>query len=271
MIQTQLLKADQPYQIISAAGQVGIQVATLIVTEDKTTDKGYQIDTHSHPVVNYAVKDGLTEELKYWNRNPEEEWQYALRLQPEGAVWNKVEVRDIRVLGLVGAENPRVDLETFVSLVPREYIVGLPDIFAIWGPRTPAKIRNLHWGLEKVGIKCETSTTNVSPDRDGYIYIQLDKNKDFGNPLVCVTIRESEDEVSWPHNEPICFWCPLDEANPTECMHTIVACMEELDEQFIQGREKIRFSLPPNEQDELLKRMVQHINSLVWKNRYGIR
>ena len=40
MIQTHLLKAEPPYQIISAAGQVGIQVATLIVTEDKSTEEG---------------------------------------------------------------------------------------------------------------------------------------------------------------------------------------------------------------------------------------
>ena len=57
MIQTQLLKCDKPYQIISAAGKVGIQVATLIVTEDKVdVDGNYLIDTHSHPVVNYADK-----------------------------------------------------------------------------------------------------------------------------------------------------------------------------------------------------------------------
>ena len=54
MIQTQLLRLDPPYQIISAGGQVGIQLATLIVTEEKTADEGqYVIDTHSHPVVSY--------------------------------------------------------------------------------------------------------------------------------------------------------------------------------------------------------------------------
>lgn len=37
MIQTQLLRLEPPYQIIAAGGNVGIQVATLIVTEDKTT------------------------------------------------------------------------------------------------------------------------------------------------------------------------------------------------------------------------------------------
>ena len=47
MIQTQLLKAAQPYQIISAGGQVGVQVATLIVTEDKNL----QQRTHQRSIV----------------------------------------------------------------------------------------------------------------------------------------------------------------------------------------------------------------------------
>ena len=71
MIQTQLLRLDPPYQIISAGGRVGIQVATLIVTEDKTTeDGGYAVDTHSHPVVNYGLKQGLDEALKYSSLPP---------------------------------------------------------------------------------------------------------------------------------------------------------------------------------------------------------
>ena len=264
-----MLKSDQPYQIISAGGQVGVQVATLIVTEDKMTKEGYQIDTHSHPVVNYAVKDNLTEELNYWNGDPSDEWKYTQRLQPEGAVWNKVEVRDVRVLGLVGAKNPWVDLETFVSLIPSEYSIGLTSFFAIWGTRTPAKIRNLRWGLEKVGLNCATSTINVSPNRDGYINIYLENTaQEYEKPLVCVTIRKPEKEVMWPPVNPIVFWCPLDKDNLTKCRTTIVACMRELDEQFIRGREKIRFCIQPNEHDEILKQMVEQIN-LDWEKRYG--
>ena len=92
MIQTQLLKADKPYQIICAAGMVGVQVATLIVTEDKmAADGSYQIDTHSHPVVNYGNKEGLMEELKYnQGAHPDFQSQVMQRLQPEAVVWNKV-------------------------------------------------------------------------------------------------------------------------------------------------------------------------------------
>ena len=177
MIQTQLLKADKPYQIISAAGMVGVQVATLIVTEDKLSKDGsYLIDTHSHPVVNYANKEGLTEELKYWNGDPREEYTYTSRLQPEGAVWNKVEVRDIRVLGLVGAKNPYVDLATFVRLVPSvaSSDPSVSPIDNLWGEDTDKKIRNLMYGFSRVGIKCEKSTQYIINDYDKTASIHLE-------------------------------------------------------------------------------------------------
>ena len=119
MIQTQLLRLDPPYQIISAGGQVGIQLATLIVTEEKTTETGeYVIDTHSHPVVSYGLKEGLLEAFKYGSNFPEEADYRNNRLQPEGAVWNKVEVSDIHVLGLAGADNRPISMATFFFHCP---------------------------------------------------------------------------------------------------------------------------------------------------------
>ena len=251
MIQTQLLKADQPYQIISAGGQVGVQVATLIVTEDKMTKEGYQIDTHSHPVVNYAVKDNLTEDLKYWDGNPDDEWQYTQRLQPEGAVWNKVEVRDVRVLGLVGAKNPSVDLEKFVSLVPSISINRpLSSSIPLWRIRTDSSIRNLKWALERVGIKCDTFTNRVSDHAiherqdftdPGYIPIYFEIEEIFESDcLVKITIRDNDySDFPTPFGE-IAFACFLNE-DPTEFISTIVSCMRELDQQFIKGCKLIRF------------------------------
>lgn len=277
MIQTQLLKADQPYQIISAGGQVGVQVATLIVTEDKMTEEGYRIDTHSHPVVNYAVKDNLTEELKYWNGDPSEEWKYTQRLQPEGAVWNKVEVRDVRVLGLVGANNPWVDLEKFVSLVPSipNPIFG-SSVTHIWGVRSASSIRNLRWALERVGIKCETSTLHIST-----IY----ENQDFSKPLytpiylsvedfdeidclVKVQIRKP-DEYNIAYGE-IAFYCCM-KGDSTDFVKTIVRCMKELDQQFIKEGNNIRFLYrqifeTKNEWDKLLELTTESINE-AWKNK----
>ena len=277
MIQTQLLKADQPYQIISAAGQVGVQVATLIVTEDKLTADGYQIDTHSHPVVNYAVKDNLTEDLKYWDGDPTEEWKYTQRLQPEGAVWNKVEVRDVRVLGLVGANNPTVDLEKFISLVPN----SSPQIFGIshpelsyWDSKTDTKIRNLMWALQRVGIKCSTYTEYVSGcyNRNDFLLINLMMDLDTLR-LVKVQIRVADYEFVSPLPiEEIAFRCRIDE-DPAEFVKTVISCMRELDQQFIRVGEKIRFvyrqtSETKSKCEELLEQATEQINE-AWKNRYS--
>ncbi len=109
MIQTQLLKADQPYQIITAGGRVGIQVGTLIVTEDKTTPEGgYQIVTHSHPVVNYSLKSNREEDNRIYVHNDQTKPREHIstmsnwELKPEGAVWDKVEISNVEVLGFAG-------------------------------------------------------------------------------------------------------------------------------------------------------------------------
>ncbi len=280
MIQTQLLKADKPYQIISAAGMVGIQVATLIVTEEKIAEDGsYLIDTHSHPVVNYGNKEGLTEELKYNDYHmPGEEYKVYERLQPEGAVWNKVEIRDVRVLGLVGANNLYVDLERFVSLVPSapsEDPSVRPGTPPLWTLQTSSRIANLLFGMRRIGIKCTTQTFGVStPDRDGHIriYLKLDPRSTI-EKLVTVQIRE-ESEYD-PRDGSIAFRVRLDENDPMECQYTIVRCMSELDDHFIRGGNSIKFiyhqsSATKDRWEDLLERCTEHINSLVWKNRYGL-
>lgn len=281
MIQTQLLKADKPYQIISAAGMVGIQVATLIVTEEKIAEDGsYLIDTHSHPVVNYGNKEGLTEELKYHkNFPPGEEYKVYERLQPEGAVWNKVEIRDIRVLGLVGADNFPVDLEWFVSLVPsapsEDPSVG-PGTSPLWTLHTSNKIANLLFGMRRIGIPCATWTQDVSDhtDRDGHvrIYLKLDPQSQK-EKLVTVQIRE-ESEYN-PLEGSIAFRVRLDENDPMECQYTIIRCMRELDDWFIKEGNNIKFfyqqsSATKDKWEDLLERCTEHINSVGWKNRYGL-
>ena len=280
MIQTQLLKADKPYQIISAAGMVGIQVATLIVTEEKIAEDGsYLIDTHSHPVVNYGNKEGLTDELKYnTNYLPEDEYKVYQRLQPEGAVWNKVEIRDVRVLGLVGANNLAVDLQWFVNLVPSapsdDPSVG-PASSPLWTRHTSNKIANLLFGMRRVGIQCATRTPYVSEsDHDGYIRIilELDPQSKI-EKLVRVQIREESDFD--PFYRSIVFRVRLNEDDPMECQYTIVRCMRELDDQFIKAGNNVRFvyqksSATKDKWEDLLERCTEHINSLVWKNRYGL-
>lgn len=280
MIQTQLLKADKPYQIITAAGMVGIQVATLIVTEEKTEGIGsYFIDTHSHPVVNYGNKEGLVEEMKYHKYcPPDEEYQYYQRLQPEGAVWNKVEIRDVRVLGLVGADNIPVDLDWFISFVPNipskdpSVVPGNPPL---WGIQTSSRIANLLFGMRRIGIPCATWTQNVSDlDRDGNVRINLKLDPLAKvEKLVKVQIREDSEY------DPLCgaieFRVRLDENDPKECQNTIIRCMRELDNQFIKAGRRIKFfyqqtSASKDKWEDLLERCTEHINSLGWKNRNGL-
>lgn len=280
MIQTQLLKADKPYQIITAAGMVGIQVATLIVTEEKAAGDGsYFIDTHSHPVVNYGNKEGLMEELKY-NRYcpPDEEYQYYQRLQPEGAVWNKVEIRDVRVLGLVGADNIPVGLDWFISFVPsipsKDPSV-VPSRSPLWGIQTSSRISNLLFGMRRIGLPCATWTQNVSdPDRDGNvrIYLKFDPQAKV-EKLVTVLIRKASEY------DPLCgaieFRVRLDENDPMECQNTIIRCMRELDSQFIKAGDRIKFfyqqtSASKDKWEDLLERCTEHINSLGWEHRYGL-
>ena len=211
MIQTQLLKCEKPYQIISAAGMVGIQVATLIVTEDKVDEDGnYLIDTHSHPVVNYGNKEGLMEELKYRDGSLDNEYKYYQRLQPEGAVWNRVEVRDVRVLGLVGAKNIPVDLEKFIDLVPS---LGSDPTEHLWNKKTGSKIYSLLYDLERAGLTFNLSNVGIWSDEyfNKEIHLQPELDDDF-NPVVKVWYRSgiSYEDTGY-HANPVFFSYSLSE------------------------------------------------------------
>ena len=213
MIQTQLLKCEKPFQIISAAGMVGIQVATLIVTEDKVDEDGkYLIDTHSHPVVNYGNKEGLAEELKYRDSNPDNEYKYSQRLQPEGAVWNRVEVRDVQVLGLVGAKNIPVDLEKFIDLVPS---LGSDPTEHLWDKKTGSKIYSLRYDLERAGLTFNLSNVGMWSNEyfNKEIHLQPELDDDF-NPVVKVWYRSggtNYDEGVYYLTSPIFFSYSLSE------------------------------------------------------------
>ncbi len=88
MIQTHLLKLDPPFQIITCRGEVGMQIATLVVTEETRDEDGnYGITTHSHPVVTYVDK-----QLKKQPDSDSFENDPALIACGEGVVWDKVEV-----------------------------------------------------------------------------------------------------------------------------------------------------------------------------------
>ncbi len=264
MIQTQLLKADKPYQIISAAGMVGIQVATLIVAEESTDEDGnFFVDTHSHPVVNYGNKEGLDEDLKYYNGNPDEEYKYTCRMQPEGAVWNRVEVRNVRVLGLVGAKNIWVDLETFVDLVPSVY--PHDRLSHLWDVTTPSRMRNLFFSLDRVGINIAKTVTQTYTDRDFNQIIHLELEEDRGQHQVLVKIRGNEEDFSPIYLSPIYFRSILED-NPVGCINTIGRCMAALYHHFTFNP-NLRFVYYRKQEDQNnkwadhLERVTEHINN----------
>lgn len=192
MIQTQLLRLDPPYQIISAGGRVGIQVATLIVIEDKTTEDGsYAIDTHSHPVVNYGLKQGLEEELPQ-ARDPMYMNYLRSRLQPEGAVWNKVEVNKVYVLGLAGIQNKPITMKRFVWLIPAD-----PNSdwwYNVWNENSINMIRWLAQELEDVNLICAPwSPSSLDMEKNVTVFLHLGLSPlNPETPLVRVTIKDSD-------------------------------------------------------------------------------
>lgn len=234
MIQTQLLRLDPPYQIISAGGQVGIQIATLIVTEDKQNKNGgYDIDTHSHPVVCYGLKEGLVEEFKYGGCSFDEINNREQRLQPEGAVWNKVEINDIRVLGIAGANNNHISLETFVYLVPPS--ATYMPYRRVWDEKSIAKMYDLLFGFGRVGLRCVRMKWTKSNDYETrQMCITLEEN-DGNNPFVHVIIMDNADD---PYKSEIGFrLCLYNGKNSIDdCVNNIVHVVKELKIWFVEGR-----------------------------------
>ncbi|MCR5130815.1 MAG: hypothetical protein K6C10_05065 [Prevotella sp.] len=239
MIQTQLLKLDPPYQIISANGYVGIQVATLIVAEEKeaahlrlsTFSRSYT-EYHSYPVVNYGLKRGLEEQMKY-NRMPWddfEQYQIRRRMQPEGAVWDGVEVKDVRILGLAGANNDAIDLGYFIYLIPA--VRGFDPLLHVWDKKSTSRIYDFYTGLGNVGLNTQTVMASSFRGNDGVIIdernefiimLSLEQSTDNDVSFIKVSVREPEVDYSLDE-KGINFRCVIDPTNEdsvNDCSATI--------------------------------------------------
>lgn len=193
MIQTQLLRLEPPYQIIAAGGNVGIQVATLIVTEDKTTPEGgYSIVTHSHPVVNYGLKESNskyrnndTADMPYIPESYANELAHSWHLRPEGAVWDKIEISDVYVIGLAGITKT-VSMETFFEMIPT-IRPGIPSKFPIWNKKTIVNFSDFVMSLADVGMFIKKKDDETV---DFYISgIEILANCD---PMICITISNED-------------------------------------------------------------------------------
>ena len=104
MIQTQLLKLEAPYQIISYGGEVALHVATLIVTQEKTDSKGRsKVETHCHPVVNYSDKAFFIEKPeRLVNHLCNDNGGSTPHPKAAGTIWDKVDVSMVKVIGIAG-------------------------------------------------------------------------------------------------------------------------------------------------------------------------
>lgn len=278
MIQTQLLRLDPPYQIIAAKGRVGIQVATLIVVDERDLSHGSGFGTnwveyHSYPVVSYGLKQGLDEQMKYHN-NPldyEAGWAIRRRLQPEGAVWSGVEVKDVRVLGLAGAQNDAVDLDFFTCLIPT--VKGYDPALHVWDATSTSIIYELYRGLGNVGLKTpQLSTSGLyiekgkltirlilenAPASDEFfvqVLIKDDPNKNFGEGMP---------------DESIYFRCLIDPRNSDsidQCAATIAEAINGISQFLPTPSVCFTSILTSREKDKELSEAMKRLASLVEKN-----
>ncbi|MDO4993991.1 MAG: hypothetical protein Q4E32_03195 [Bacteroidales bacterium] len=130
---TTYVPLQPPYQIIKYNEDVAIQIGTLIVTIQKIKGTGvshFGIETHSYPVVSYANKFDETLADK-----PLISHEFL-----EGAVWNNVEVRDVKTICFVGAT---LTWENFMAVLEHES--------QLHGYRLSPDI-SIYWRLRKLGV-----------------------------------------------------------------------------------------------------------------------
>ena len=106
MLQTQLLRLEPPYQIISYGGEVALHVATLIVTQETTDAKGKtKLETHCRPVVNYSRKEYFTQDPQRLEKHLHSDlYPVGCTAHPsaEGTIWDDADVARVKVLGIEG-------------------------------------------------------------------------------------------------------------------------------------------------------------------------
>ena len=234
MIQSHLLPAQPPYQIICAGGEIGIQVATLVVVEDDSDyTGGYGIKTHSHPVVNYGLKDNLPELYKKDKNRAEflSMWQ----LQPECAVWDKIEISDIEVLGLAGLTQS-ISLEECLAIVParnNKYNVRIWSDYSVMTlNHIPEKLRHFGIGISQAEIMQQDEVVlSIWPAHDD----------DEKTVIVCLGFEDMD-----------LFALPLyDEFHKNSidtCAKSIVSVLSMIILHFVQLMTPVKLVMEPNEE-----------------------
>ena len=276
MIQTQLLRLDPPYQIISAGGRVGIQIATLIVAKeiDMTHNRrGYisgYVEYHSYPVVSYGLKQGLEEEMKY-NNNPMDDmasWAIRRRMQPEGAVWSGVEVKDVRILGIAGAKNEPVELPLFAYLIPTAY--GYDPTLRVWDSISTSRIYELYLGLGNVGLWTPKLSDTYLKDKHVFpIKLELESNPASDGYFVRVVIKEKPYDDYSIVDDSVDFRCPINPLKSdsiSECAATIAEALYGLSRFLPAQSLKISHYLIVSQKTEEMSDAMKQLASLVEDN-----
>ncbi len=277
MIQTQLLRLDPPYQIISAGGRVGIQIATLIVTKEvemsqsRLGNRSNYVEYHSFPVVSYGLKQGLEEEMKY-NNNPmdyEAEWAVRRRMQPEGAVWSGIEVKDVRVLGIAGAKNNSVELNYFMYLIPT--VPGYDPSLHVWNSISTSRVYELYIGLGNVGLKTTklTKFCNVKENKFS-VKLELETDPASDNYMVRVVLKEKPDENYLRFQDDSAeFRCLITMKNSdsiSECASTIAEALYGLSFFLPIQNLNIWCHLRDNQKTEEIPNAMNQLTSLIQDN-----
>lgn len=201
MIQTHLLKLDPPYQIIACRGEIGVQVATLVVAEETPDENGdYGITTHSHPVVCYMDKAFSRKKLIEKSGDSENFSIIELAAQSgEGVVWDKVECSECTVVSFTDIENRKISPYDFFLLAGE-----MLESVAYGGQWEGHKLMTLASMLEDYGF-----TILDDPEKEHHFDLGLSRGyyMEFGDKAIVnhdmetypmpVPVMEPEQMLSW--------------------------------------------------------------------------
>ena len=199
-MQSHLLKLEPPYQIIVCRGEVGVQIATLIVMEETCGDDGkYGITTHSHPVVSYMDKPLTRNVFSKRNAEIEEEPEPICDVAlGEGVVWDKVECNECLTIGFTDIPERKVSDLDFSNMV-RDMLENI----ALEGKWQGLKLLEFASKLEDMGFTisdspsichCTLRVSEVQSVDYGDKLIIDTNRRDFPMP---VPVMEPEKMLGW--------------------------------------------------------------------------
>ena len=150
IISSNYVPCEKPYQVIEYAGYVGMQIGTLIVTEENPDNEGkYGILSHCHPVVSYTRKmriDGVN------------------LIQPmlpggfaECAVWDNVELSETYPVCIVPDSNENLEIRysVFVSLMSERNFSRILNPRSVFAHQYHELTYSTTFALAKLGISVE--------------------------------------------------------------------------------------------------------------------